>query len=87
MLPDTHSALTFVTDQLNSNETDILTPNKHKTLLIVSLDNQLLERFDAPETGWTHTKLVELSHQFPSEWNICGAEALLGEQWVGSTEV
>ncbi|ELA9367555.1 hypothetical protein QUN99_003445 [Vibrio parahaemolyticus] len=77
----------FITNQINENEPDILTANKDEPLLIVSLEEQLLQRFDAPEMGWTHDALVTLSQQFPIQWNICGADALLGEQWVGSTEI
>ncbi|NGZ66575.1 hypothetical protein G6Z92_06195 [Vibrio aestuarianus subsp. cardii] len=85
--PHTGCFFKFITDQINENEPDILTANKNYPLLIVSLDDQLLERFEAPETGWTHNTLVAMSKQFPIQWNICGADALLGEQWVGSTEV
>jgi hypothetical protein len=79
--------LNFITDICHNNEPDILAPVKHKPLLIVSIDGQLLGRYEAPKEGWTHKLLCELNAIFPKEWRFCGADALLGEQWIGSTEV
>ncbi len=77
----------FITDIQSDSELDILTPNKDKTLLIVSIEGQLLASYTPPSLGWTHSELIRRSRDFPTEWNFCGADALLGEQWVGSTEV
>jgi 5'-deoxynucleotidase len=77
----------FITDILNSNEPDILSPAKHSVLLIISIDHQLLNRFESPVNGWTHEKLCDLNSKYGETWNFCGADAYLGGQWVGSTEV
>lgn len=63
--------LKFITDIQNENEPDLLNNREFKTLMIVSLEGQLLGKYDAPEKGWTHSVLVELSHTFPSQWNVC----------------
>ena len=76
----------FITD-IQGNEPDILTPHKHKRLLIMSMEGQYLNSYEPPKTGWTHDTLSKLTEVFPSEWNTCGADALLGDQFVGSTEV
>lgn len=77
----------FITDVRNENEPDILTKVTAQQLLIVSLEGQFLASYCAPSSGWTHELLVRLSHYFPSQWNFCGADALIGEQFVGSTEI
>lgn len=77
----------FITDIRSSNEPDILTPVKHEALMIVSIDGQYLGKFEAPKTGWSHERLCALSDQFPRQWATCGADALLGEQFVGSSEI
>lgn len=79
--------ITFITDIQHEREPDILTPVKHLALLIVSIDGQLLGRFDAPNGGWSHALLNALSDQFPAQWSTIGADALLGELWVGSSEI
>lgn len=79
--------LKFITDIKNKNEPDFLNKREFKTLMIVSLEGQLLGRYDAPEKGWTYRVLIELSHTFPPQWSVCGADALIGEQFVGSTEI
>lgn len=76
----------FITD-IQGNEPDILTPHKHERLLIMSIEGQYLNSYEPPKTGWTHEALTKLAALFPVEWNICGAEAVLGNQFVGSTEV
>ncbi|MGR5178869.1 hypothetical protein [Vibrio mediterranei] len=79
--------ITFITDIRKDDEPDILTAVKHEALLIVSIEGQLLNRFEAPMLGWSHESLCALSDTFPKQWSVCGADALLGEQWVGSSEV
>ena len=79
--------LTFITDRRNESEPDLLTNNRQNTLLIVSLEGQWLAQFEPPATGWTHQALNELVPSFPLEWDFCGADALLCEKWIGSTEV
>jgi 5'-deoxynucleotidase len=77
----------FITDIQHKSEPDILTPNKHHPLLIISLEGQLLKTFQPPKQGWTHEILCSLNRHLLQEWLICGADAYLLEQWVGSTEV
>jgi hypothetical protein len=78
--------LKFITDR-QANEPEILEPVKDKSLLIMSLEGQCLGIYDAPKQGWTHYKLCQLSETFPEQWLFCGADALIGDQWVGSTEI
>lgn len=78
---------TFITDVQSESEPDILAINQHKPLLIVSLEGQWLARYNPPSSGWTHRKLNSLAHSFPDQWDFCGADALLGDSWAGSTEI
>lgn len=80
-------AITFITDIVHSSEPDLLSGNQHQTLLIVSLEGQLLGRYAPPKNGWSHKRLCELATTFPHQWDFCGADAILGTQFVGSTEV
>ncbi len=79
--------LKFITDIQNKKEKDILSSCRFKRLMIVSLDGQYLASYDAPKNGWTHDVLVDLADCFPHEWGVCGADALLGDSFVGSTEI
>lgn len=79
--------LKFITDIRNPKEPDILPDVKNGRLLIVSLDHQLLGSYEPPQEGWSHDKLNELSQTFPEEWSLCGADAIINDQWIGSTEV
>jgi 5'-deoxynucleotidase len=79
--------ITFITQQETTEEPDILTSNQSRSLIVTSLEGQQLALFLAPEEGWTHEKLCALNDTFPPQWHVCGAEAYLGDQWVGSTEV
>ena len=45
--------LKFITD-VRDNEPDILSVVKNETLMIISIDGQLLQTFEAPEEGWEH---------------------------------
>ncbi len=78
--------LTFITDQ-QRNEPDILSPVKHCSLFLLSLEGQFLARYEAPHTGWTHQALCQMNTLFEPAWTYCGVDAFLGEQWVGSTEI
>lgn len=77
----------FITDRWNENEPDILADKPTENLMIVSLDHQCLAVYKAPSGGWTHDVLVRLSRYFPPQWDFCGADALIGERFVGSTEI
>lgn len=77
--------ITFVTDQ-QAGEPDILTPVALLELRVIDLQGAEIHREPAPDHGWTHSRLqalaVLLEHQTQS-----GADAFLGDNWVGSTEV
>lgn len=78
-------AMKFITDT-RAGEMEILTPaNLFKTLRIVHGDDgQLLFTCVAPQDGWTHEKLCALELPLGDQpW----ADAYLGDEWVGSTEV
>ncbi len=77
--------LHLVTDQ-KPGEPDILSPIKHEALEIRSLSGQVLRTEPAPAAGWTHEMLVSVA-TVNEELTREGADAYLGGQWVGSTEV
>jgi hypothetical protein len=77
--------LKFITDVQN-DEPDILTPVKHNDLLITDLDGVQMLIIPAPEGGWSDELLWAASDRYIAK-TANGAEAYLGEQWVGSTEV
>lgn len=77
----------FITDIQHEREPDILAHKPTERLLIISLEHQLLASYNAPKDGWTHEILIRLSRYFCSQWNFCGCDAIIGELWVGSTEV
>ncbi|EJV9475505.1 hypothetical protein ACT0XK_004373 [Cronobacter sakazakii] len=74
--------ITYITDQQNG-EPDILAPLQSETLIIKSLEGKDLLKVAAPKTGWTHEALCAIQSAESEE----GADAYLGAQWVGSTEV
>ena len=76
----------FITD-MQEGEIDILSPVKHETLIIKTLDGELIREIDPPAAGgWTHEALCNQAELLDSETEL-GAEAYLGSCWVGSTEV
>lgn len=77
--------ITFITDVLE-RETDILDQVKNEYLLVLGLDGSLLESIPAPDKGWTHVALEEQAQLLRPKTRL-GAEAFVGKQWVGSTEV
>lgn len=60
-------------------------------LLITELDGKPIKTVPAPTDGWTHEILERLAEKLYEEEGhssmINGADAYLGTQWVGSTEV
>lgn len=81
----------FITD-VKGDEPEILNKDvARETLKIVSIydKNDVFFECAAPEEGWTHEALCDLDA--PQEvvhmaW-ARGADAYLGNEWVGSTEV
>lgn len=77
--------ITFITDE-RIGEPDILTPVNREALRVTQLDGQLIETIPAPIKGWTHEALESAAEQLAIKTRS-GAEAYLGDAWVGCTEV
>lgn len=77
--------LNLVTDQ-RPGEPDILSSVMHAVFEIRSLGGEILKVVDAPSTGWTYELLMSVAVQQEAITSV-GADAYLGGQWVGSTEV
>jgi len=76
----------FITD-VQGNEPELLTPSlATQTLHIIvqSVSDYPPIEFPAPEGGWTHQQLCDLHLGLPER--AC-ADAYLGMEWIGSTEV
>jgi len=78
--------ITFVTDVLGQHEPEILKPVANEALVIRSLDGEVIYSTRAPVGGWTHPALMQLSAEIELI-TYRGAEAYIGDQWVGGTEV
>lgn len=74
--------LTYITEVKNG-EPDILEGCSKATLVIRSLEGQELHREKAPVSGWKHALLTGVQ----PEGVVYGADAYLGDMWIGSTEV
>ncbi|NLC22646.1 MAG: hypothetical protein GX771_12210 [Halomonadaceae bacterium] len=77
----------FVTDH-KPGEPNILEGNDMKPLLVKNLDGDLLSTL-VPSEPWTHEGLCGLALEtFVDEKAIrYGADAYLGDVWIGSTEI
>lgn len=74
----------FITDVKN-NEPEILAKVANETLMILCLhDNSVLFEYTPPSSGWTHEALCSLD--IPLK-RLEAANAYLGNEWVGSTEI
>lgn len=73
--------ITFVTD-VQPGEPDFLRPLVNEPLVIRCGEKEL-KRIDAPPAGWTHELLCEHDEVETDDM----ADAYLGEEWIGSTEV
>lgn len=85
--------LTFVTDRQTrrdgSLEPDLLAGHRLAPLRIVTLDGVPITQV-LPESPWTHGRLTDLVPGLLTMFGAQleqGADAYLGSQWVGSTEV
>lgn len=76
----------FITNFLREGEADILSPVKHETLVIRSLEGRLIEQVAPPAAGWSHADLERQADRLAHKTRM-GADAYLGSSWVGSTEV
>ena len=80
------SMLYFVTD-CRPGEPCIIQGHERAPLIVKSLLGEELLKL-VPEQPWTHERLIALPLQeLLGEALEGGADAYLGEQWVGSTEV
>lgn len=77
--------ITFVTDT-KEGETDLLGDTRKQPLVVLALDGSLITEIGPPLNGWTHEAL-ENQANILSQKTRQGAEAFLGNTWVGSTEV
>lgn len=76
----------FVTDT-RPGEPDVLSGLENETLRVISMDGVLLVEIK-PDLPWTHERLAGLPlRDLAGEMLDDGADAYLGNKWVGSTEV
>lgn len=76
----------FVTDIQHDGEPDILGPVRNMMLMVRDLDGSKVAAVAAPDGGWTHPALVLVAQELACMTDG-GADAFIGGQWVGSTEV
>lgn len=77
--------LCFVTDR-RPGEPDLMAALRMETLKVVDLDGGAILAREAPAGGWTHDELERIAVAIEPDC-LAGADAFLGPQWVGSTEV
>lgn len=68
------------------DEPKLLSALRYERLQIADLDGEELASCPAPESGWTHEGLCEQVSQLDFDRSM-GADAFLGDYWIGSTEV
>ncbi|UXH55937.1 hypothetical protein Q1Z72_01450 [Pseudomonas qingdaonensis] len=78
--------ITFITDCRGESEPEILPGVAGQPLVIKSLQGKHLLDFPAPAGGWTHQGLCDLGQSIET-LTTDGADAFVGGEWVGSTEV
>lgn len=76
----------ITTDRWNENEPDILSAHRHKPLRIKLGDSGIEITEPAPVEGWTTAALNDSANRLYAGFSEV-ADAFLGHQWVGSTEV
>lgn len=76
----------FITDVVGTESEILNEVLAASTLKIVAIDgnNEVLFTCPAPDGGWTHQSLSTLD--IPLQ-RLEAADAYLGDEWVGSTEV
>jgi hypothetical protein len=81
--------LKLIARPTNTNEPDLLDGNERKPLIVRDLAGT--DRIEIPTaTGWTHDALEQASTSPAVKAFIAnhgGADAYLGDVWIGSTEV
>lgn len=78
--------ITFITDCRGESEREILPGVAACPLVIKSLQGEHLLASPAPLGGWTHQGLCDFAHSI-AQITADGADAFVGAEWVGSTEV
>lgn len=86
--------ISFVTDILTPGEHCLLEGIAHKEMTIRTLSGEHIATFPAPSSvGWTHAEVLRINEKVQSTPVILqklrrnGADAYVGDQWIGSTEV
>ena len=74
----------FITDIRPDEGPDFLPPVSAEALKIRSLEGEHLMTIAAPAGGWTHEKLEATKIDLDL---TDGADAYVGSEWVGSTEI
>ncbi|MDX1366885.1 hypothetical protein [Pseudomonas sp.] len=87
--------ITFVTDQRHENRAGYSRVGFHRDVVsatggvtggVAGGDSSTLRFLPAPAGGWTHDLVVELAKEIEPITRP-GADAYLGGDWIGSTEV
>ncbi len=78
--------ITFITDCRGESEPEILPGVAGQPLVVKNLQGKHLLAFPAPAGGWTHQGLCDLGRHIET-LTTDGADAYVGGEWVGSTEV
>lgn len=77
----------FVTDTQFFGGHCLIKGHENDPLIITDLSGDELMKL-MPAQPWTHDQLMALPlKELMGEWLQGGADAYLGEQWIGSTEV
>jgi hypothetical protein len=79
-------SICIITDTHCETEPDIIAPVRHEDFQARSLAGDLLVARPAPADGWSYALLCELAQEIEHLTGE-GADAHVGEVWVGSTEV
>lgn len=74
----------FITDQ-RANESE-LAFDKDEALSLRDLEGRVIATVVAPRSGWS-TAALRQAAATAVVGDLCGIEAFVGDQWVGSTEV
>lgn len=73
----------YFATEVQPGEKCIIKGHENEPLTICNLDGDVLATIQ-PSGSWTHEKLISLDLSYVATGY--GADALLGSQWIGSTE-
>ncbi len=83
----TYSQVINVVTDCRPGEPDIILGREFEPLLVVREDGELVKKVLAPEGGWTRIKIVLCPALTVVSEDVYCFDALLGDTWIGSTEV